>query len=317
MGYLEGLRRQVGPGLIPLVYSTALIEDEQGRILFQRRKDFDVWGLPGGILETGESPADCVVREAREETGLAVRPKRLRAVLSSPRHEIRYPNGDRVQQITFTFGCSIEGGSLAAGAEETSALEFFSPENFPPTLPWYQTALEKRNSIWPFFDPPVFSSPGKGAASASTWAAIRARIGSAPLILPGATSLIRDPQGRVLLVRRKDSGLWSMPGGLLELGESLAGTVIRETREETALRVEPTRIRAVFGGHRVVFPGGDVLYPIATWFECALHSGSPRPDGVEISRLDLFNPARLPKMVPGVQARLQAVLASPDAAVFS
>ncbi len=315
MGYLEGLRRQVGHGLIPLVYSTVLIADGQGRILFQRRKDFGVWGLPGGLLEVEESPADCAVREAREETGLAVRPIRLTAVLSSPRYEILYPNGDCVQQITFYFECSIQGGSLVAGGEETSALEFFPLGNFPPTLPWYQLALEQRNSGKPFFDPPEFPAPVTGTPS-STWAALRGRIGTAPLILPGATALIRDPHGRVLLVRRTDSGLWSMPGGLLELGESLAGTLIRETEEETGLRVEPARIRGVFGGHRVIFPGGDVLYPIATWFECAHSSGSPRPDGVEISRTEYFEPANLPEMVSGVKERLLAVLASPDNVIF-
>jgi ADP-ribose pyrophosphatase YjhB (NUDIX family) len=316
MGYLEGLRRQIGHGLIPLVYSTGLIADGQGRILFQRRKDFGQWGLPGGLLEVGESPADCAVRETREETGLAVRPIRLAAVLSSPRHEILYPNGDRVQQITFYFECSIQGGALAAGGEETSALEFFPPENFPPTLPWYQLALDQRNAAKPFFDPPEFPAPVSGTPS-STWAALRAQIGSAPLILPGATALIRDPQGRVLLVRRMDSGLWSMPGGLLELGESLAGTVLRETEEETGLRVEPNRIGGVFGGHRVVFPGGDILYPIATWFECAIRSGSPRPDGGEISETDFFEPSRLPAMVSGVPERLLAVLARSNGAVFS
>jgi len=316
MAYLENLRRQFGHGLIPLVYSTALIRDEEGRMAFQRRTDFGVWGLPGGMLELGESPADCAVREAREETGLLVRPVRLTAVLSSPRHTILYPNGDRVQQITFCFDCSIEGGSFRAGGEESSALAFFAVDDFPPTLAWYQLALEKRNLCDPFFDPPEFASPESGSSGPSTWSALRARIGSAPLILPGATALIRDPRGRVLLVRRMDSGLWSMPGGLLELGESLAGTMIRETGEETTLQVAPVRIRGVFGGHRVVFPGGDVLYPIATWFECAERSGTPRPDGGEISQTEFFETSRLPAMVSGVKERLLAVLASPDSAVF-
>jgi 8-oxo-dGTP diphosphatase len=316
MNYIEGLRSRVGRALIPLAYSTVLAGDENGRILFQRRSDFGVWGLPGGILEPGESPAVCARREALEETGWSVRPIRLTAVLSSPRHTILYPNGDRVQQITFFFECAIDGGSSRADGNESSALAFFSPPDFPPTLPWYRLALEKRIGREPFFDPPEFSSPQPGFSESSTWSALRTRVGSAPLILPGATALIRDPRGLVLLVRRMDSGLWSLPGGLLELGESLAGTVIRETEEETGLRVEPARIRGVFGGHRVVFPNGDILYPIATWFECDPRPGSPRPDGREISETSFFDTSDLPEMVSGVKDRLLALLASPNEAIF-
>ena len=214
MGYLENLRRHFGHALLPLVNSTALIHDEAGRLVFQRRTDFNLWGLPGGMLELEESPAECAVREAREETGLTVRPVRLTAVLSSPRHIVLYPNGDRAQQITFCFDCSIEGGSFRAGAGESSALAFYAPDDFPPTLAWYQLMLEKRNVREPFFDQPEFSSLENGSPGSSTWSALRAKIGSAPLILPGATALIRDPRGRVFLVRRMDSGLWSPPGGL-------------------------------------------------------------------------------------------------------
>jgi 8-oxo-dGTP diphosphatase len=316
MNYLAALRRQVGHTLIPLVYGTVLAADGGGRILFQRRSDFDVWGLPGGVIEPGESPAACARREAREETGYLLSPIRLTAVLSSPRHAILYPNGDRVQQITFFFRSSIEGGSPRVDGIESSALAFFPPEGFPPTLPWYRLALEQRDAAEPYFDPPEFAPPPSGEDNSSTWASIRARIGTAPLVLPGATAVIRGAHGGLLLVRRADSGLWSLPGGLLELEESLAGTVIRETEEETGLRVDPFRVRGVFGGHRVVFPNGDILYPIATWFECETRSGSPRPDGREISQAEYFDPSDLPAMVAGVKDRVLALLASPAEAVF-
>jgi 8-oxo-dGTP diphosphatase len=316
MNYMEGLRRRVGSALIPLVYGSVLAADENGRILFQRRSDFNRWGLPGGILEPGESPAQCARRETLEETGWAVRPIRLAAVLSSPRHAVLYPNGDRVQQITFFFECAIDGGSSRPDGKESSALAFFSPENPPSTLPWYRLALEERNRRDPFFDPPEYASRPAGSPDSSTWSELRAQVGTAPLVLPGATAIIRDQRGRLLLVQRADTGLWSLPGGLLELGESLAGTVIRETEEETGLRVEPARIRGVFGGHRVVFPGGDILYPISTWFECDLRGGTPRPDRREISRTDFFDMSNLPEMVSGIKERLLALRNSPDDAVF-
>lgn len=64
----------------------------------------------------------------------------------------------------------------------------------------------------------------------------------APLVGVGA---VVAEGGRVLLVRRGTEplkGQWSLPGGLLELGESLTGGVIREVREETGLIVEPVEL---------------------------------------------------------------------------
>jgi ADP-ribose pyrophosphatase YjhB (NUDIX family) len=327
--YLTSLRQKTGPALIPLVYSTVILRDETGRILFHHRPDFGLWGLPGGILEAGESPADCARREALEETGLQIEPLRLTAVLSSPKHNILYPNGDRVQQISFYFESRITGGALRPDRDETTQLAFFTRGKLPRTLPWYTAVLNLDGGGEAFFDPPEFfapsSSPDASIESESksgrtppqpTWAFLRSRAGSLPLILPGATALIRDDAGRMLLVRRMDSGLWMFPGGLLELGESLAGTVIRETREETGLRVEPLRIRGIFGGHRVVYPQGDVLYPVSTWFECALRAGTLRADMDEVDRAEFFTPEDFPEMVPGVRERWEKLRASPRSAVF-
>ena len=64
----------------------------------------------------------------------------------------------------------------------------------------------------------------------------------APLV--GIGAVVVD-QGRVLLVRRGHEplkGKWSLPGGLLELGESLLEGVVRELREETGLTVEPIEL---------------------------------------------------------------------------
>jgi 8-oxo-dGTP diphosphatase len=318
LDYISTLREKTGPALIPLVYSTAVIRDTAGRILFHHRPDFNLWGLPGGILEAGESPAECARRESLEETGLQIEPVKLTAVLSSPRHNILYPNGDRVQQISFYFESRIAGGSLRLDREETTRLEFFPPGRLPATLPWYAEMLNQPFGHEPYFDPPEFSTTSEsgGPDGEPTWAYLRSRIGLLPLVLPGATALIRDAAGRILLVRRMDTGLWMPPGGLLELGESLAGTAVREVEEETGMRIQPLRIRGIFGGHRVVFPQGDTLYPISTWFECAIRDGIPRPDSLEVDRAEFFDPAKLPEMVSGVRQRWEALAASPGDVVF-
>lgn len=312
--YLAWLRARVGHALIPLVSATAIVRDERGRILFQWRTDFQCWGLPGGILEPGESPAACVRRETLEETGLQVEPERLTAALSSPRHNVLYPNGDRIQQVTFFFVCRVLSGILRADQKEVSAVAFFHRKEMPSTLPWYRLAIDTLDQPVTFFDSP--EEPACDPAATPTWALLRRHTGTEPLVLPGATAIIRRPDGCVLLARRKDTGLWMPPGGLLELGETLADTIMREVREETALAVTPVRVCGVFGGHRVVFPGGDILYPVSTWFECSASDYSPKPDGEENDRTEFFSPGNLPRMAPGVEARLRMVLTSPHTVVF-
>ena len=61
---------------------------------------------------------------------------------------------------------------------------------------------------------------------------LRALIGHRPIIMVGATVLITDFKGRLLLIRRHDNGCWGVPGGSMEPGESLEQTARRETREE-------------------------------------------------------------------------------------
>jgi 8-oxo-dGTP pyrophosphatase MutT (NUDIX family) len=66
---------------------------------------------------------------------------------------------------------------------------------------------------------------------------LRALIGHRLLILAGATVIVRDAAGRVLMQRRSDNGQWGLPGGALEPGESLEETGRREVWEETGVRV--------------------------------------------------------------------------------
>lgn len=68
-------------------------------------------------------------------------------------------------------------------------------------------------------------------------------------------------EGRVLLVRRGKEplrGRWTVPGGTLELGETLEAAVVREVQEETGVRVEPVLLMAVFD--RIERNGSDVVF---------------------------------------------------------
>lgn len=104
-------------------------------LLLQRRTDNQLWGLPGGGVEPGESVTDAVVREVREETGLEVTPVRLVGVYSAPENNqiVTYPDGNVIHYVSTSFECRIVGGTLACGVESLE-LGWFDPERLPPEL---------------------------------------------------------------------------------------------------------------------------------------------------------------------------------------
>ena len=71
-------------------------------------------------------------------------------------------------------------------------------------------------------------------------------------IVPAAVALVAREDGAVLLIRRTDNGSWALPGGAIELNESVAGAAIRETLEETGIQVEVTGLLGVYSDPRHV-----------------------------------------------------------------
>jgi ADP-ribose pyrophosphatase YjhB (NUDIX family) len=109
----------------------AIITNDDGHVLLQRRSDNGLWGLPGGGVEIGESVSTAIVREVREETGLTVQIARLVGVYSDPRFQVvRYADGNVVHYINTLFVCRIVGGTLQT-CEETLDLQFFDPAGLP------------------------------------------------------------------------------------------------------------------------------------------------------------------------------------------
>ena len=130
--YTRELRGLIGTRLLLVPAVAALVRDGEGRILLQRRSDNGRWNLPAGAIDPGESPADAVVREVREETGLVVRPVRVAGVFGGRdgfRH--RYPNGDEVEFTAIVFECEAVGGTLGAEDDETAELGWFHLHDRP------------------------------------------------------------------------------------------------------------------------------------------------------------------------------------------
>ncbi|MBX7266735.1 NUDIX domain-containing protein [Micromonospora sp. Llam7] len=98
-------------------------------------------------------------------------------------------------------------------------------------------------------------------------------------IVVAVSVFVRDEQGRVLLIQRTDNGLWSLPGGGQEIGESVAETAVRETYEETGVQVEVTGIVGVYSdpGHVVGYSDGEVRQQFSLCFRAVPVSGTPTP----------------------------------------
>lgn len=97
--------------------AVGFVPDDQGRILLQHRVDNDLWALPGGTHDFGESIERTVVREVREETGLDVEVTGLVGIYSDPRAVIAYSDGEVRQQFTLAFRTKVLGGQLARDSE--------------------------------------------------------------------------------------------------------------------------------------------------------------------------------------------------------
>lgn len=91
----------------------------------------DEWGVLGGAVDVGESPAAAAVREAREEISAEVELVRLLDVLGGPDYEVSYPDGDRTAYVTAVYEARITGGSPAPGDGELSELAWFTPGELP------------------------------------------------------------------------------------------------------------------------------------------------------------------------------------------
>jgi 8-oxo-dGTP pyrophosphatase MutT (NUDIX family) len=127
-GYVSDVRALVGHRLLLLPAVSVHIRDDAGRLLLVHQVDRQQWGTVGGAVEPGESPAEAAVREASEETGLAVELTGLVAALGGPDFEMTYPNGDECAYISIVFDARVTGGELAADGVEVSECRWFTPD---------------------------------------------------------------------------------------------------------------------------------------------------------------------------------------------
>jgi ADP-ribose pyrophosphatase YjhB (NUDIX family) len=101
--------------IVPAV--AAIIENATREILLIQRTDNDLWALPGGAQDIGESVIDAVKREVAEETGVGIEVTGLSGIYSDPRHVIAYDDGEVRQEFSICFLAKVKSGELRTSSE--------------------------------------------------------------------------------------------------------------------------------------------------------------------------------------------------------
>jgi ADP-ribose pyrophosphatase YjhB (NUDIX family) len=116
-------------------------------------------------------------------------------------------------------------------------------------------------------------------------------------LVVGSSAVVADYQGRILLQRRTDSGNWALPGGTMDIGETLAESAIREVKEETGFDVRIDRIVGIFSdpGHVFAYDDGEVRQEFSICLACTIVGGSLQVSS-ESTAVDFFPIADLPDL---------------------
>lgn len=132
--YITELRKLVGSKALIMCGACVIFIDDFNRILLQRRTDNGMWGLPGGMMEPGETLQETAMREAYEEVGLACHDLKLLNIYSGPQLYYRYPNGDEVYNVSAAYLCRDFSGIPSVDLKEVVDIQFFALIDLPPEI---------------------------------------------------------------------------------------------------------------------------------------------------------------------------------------
>ncbi|MGE7889253.1 NUDIX hydrolase [Bacillus cereus] len=147
MGYIEELRKVVGSRPLNLAGVAVAVFNEQEQILLQQRRN-GMWGVPGGLVELGESTEEAGRREVLEETGIKIGTLQLVSVFSGKEFFVKLPNGDEFYPITIAYLCKdIIGGLLKADGVESLHVQFFNLNELPQNISPFIKKLIEQNVV--------------------------------------------------------------------------------------------------------------------------------------------------------------------------
>ncbi|MFF4395064.1 NUDIX domain-containing protein [Streptomyces sp. NPDC001480] len=127
--FIREIRASVGHQLLWLPGVSAVVFDDEGRVLLGQRADNHKWAVISGIPDPGEQPADCAAREVYEEAG--VRCVAERVVLVRSGTQVTYPNGDVCQFMDIAFRCRAVGGEARVNDDESLQVGWFEVDALP------------------------------------------------------------------------------------------------------------------------------------------------------------------------------------------
>lgn len=131
--YYKFLRQYVGHQPIILPGSAVIILNDANEVLLQKRYEGG-WGLPGGLMDLGESLEDTAKREVLEETGLIITNLQFLGIFSGPDYYIKMSNGDEFYAVTAIYYTRNVKGDLVINYHESETMQYFSLIDLPDEL---------------------------------------------------------------------------------------------------------------------------------------------------------------------------------------
>ena len=130
---------------------------------------------------------------------------------------------------------------------------------------------------------------------------MRRRVGHIPLMQCGASVIVENDKGEILLQKRTDNSKWGYAGGSVELLEAVEEAASRELEEETGLIAEHLDLLGVFSGPQMAYtyPNGDQVSNVDIVYLCRKYHGNLLCQEGEVEKLAFFAPDALPSPLFG------------------
>ena len=125
--YVQSMRARVGHDLLLLPAVSAVIRDDDDRILLGRSHGDERWALIGGAVDPGEEPSEAIAREIQEELGVEAIVGRIIGAYGGEGMFITYPNGDQCAYVTTAYACRLMPGALSLEEDELREVAWFEP----------------------------------------------------------------------------------------------------------------------------------------------------------------------------------------------